>query len=89
MELSASSMQSNVEVSLVLCSCGDFHVSLVTIADLCHGDVLAPMNSCPPRILVQFDGSAHRLSRKDGGFFKWSALGFLSWTGGRVPGLTV
>ena len=66
MEISASSTQCNVEVSLVSCSCGDFHVSLVATADLCHGDVLVPMNSCPPRILVQFDRSAHRLSQKGG-----------------------
>ena len=25
-----------------------------------------PINPCPPRILVQFDGSSHRLSRKGG-----------------------
>ena len=66
MEVSAPSMQCNVEVSLVSCTCSAFHVSLCTTADLCRSDILAPANSCPPRILVLFDGSAHR-SRKIGG----------------------
>ena len=27
---------------------------------LCPGDILVPSNACEPRIMVQFDGSAHR-----------------------------
>ena len=66
MEVSAPSMQSNVQVSLITCQCGVFHVSLSTMVDLCCGDTLVPANSCSPRIVVQFDGSAHR-SRRVGG----------------------
>ena len=53
MEVSAPSMQSNVQVSLIACQCGAFHVSLVTIVDLCSGDTLVPANTCCPRIVVQ------------------------------------
>ena len=67
MEVSALSMQSNVEVSLVSCACGEFHVSLCATTALCKGDILVPLNSCPPRILVQFDGSAHRGKKIGGG----------------------
>ena len=31
MEISASSMQSNIEVSLVQCACGDFHVPVLPL----------------------------------------------------------
>ena len=47
-------------MSLTSCQCGAFHVSLISTADLCCGDTLVPANSCLPRIIVQFDGSAHR-----------------------------
>ena len=66
MEVFAPSMPSNVQVSLIACQCGAFHVSLLSTVDLCCGDTLVPANSCPPRIVVQFDGSAHR-SRQIGG----------------------
>ena len=66
MEVSAPSMQSNVQVSLVACQCGAFHVSLLTTVDLCCGDSLVPANSCSPRIVVQFDLSPHR-NRRIGG----------------------
>ena len=66
MELSVASMQSNVQVSLITCQCGAFHVSLLTTSDLCKGDTLVPGNACSPRILVQFDGSAHRNKRVGG-----------------------
>ena len=36
------------------------------MADICLGDVLVPTRSCPPRILVQCDGSAHRVSKRGG-----------------------
>ena len=66
MEVATPSMQSNVQVSLASCQCGAFHVSLMSTADLCCGDTLVPTNSCLPRIIVQFDGSAHRNQRVGG-----------------------
>ena len=42
------SMQSNVQMRLVSCQCGTFHVSLTSMTDLCCGDTLVPANSCPP-----------------------------------------
>ena len=56
MEVFAPSMPSNVQVDLLACQCGAFHVSLLTTGDLCCGDILVPANSCSPRIVVQFDG---------------------------------
>ena len=66
MEVAAPSMQSNVQVRLTSCQCGAFHVSLTSTDDLCSGDTLVPTNSCPPRVIVQFDGSAHRNQRVGG-----------------------
>ena len=66
MEVTAPSMQSNVQVRLTSCQCGAFHVSLTSTDDLCSGDTLVPTNSCPPRVIVQFDGSAHRNQRVGG-----------------------
>ena len=66
MESSPLAMQSNVSVCLLRCTCGEFHVQLFAATDICSGDVLGPSRSCPPRILVQFDGSALRLSKKGG-----------------------
>ena len=45
---------------LVACQCGAYHVSLTSLTDLCCGDTLVPANSCSLRVIVQFDGSAHR-----------------------------
>ena len=66
MEGTPPSMQSNVQVRLVACQCGAFHVSLTSLTDLCCGDTLVPANSCSPRVIVQFDGSAHRDQRIGG-----------------------
>ena len=68
MDGSPLTMQCNVKVCLLRCTCGEFHVQIVAVTDICSGDVLVmvPSRSCPPRILVQFDGSAHRLSKKGG-----------------------
>ena len=66
MEGAPPSMQSNVQVRLIACQCGAYHVSLTSMTDLCCGDTLVPANSCSPRVIVQFDGSAHR-DRRIGG----------------------
>ncbi len=84
MEVSAPSMSSNVQVSLAPCLCGAFHVSLCTTVDLCRGDTLVPANSCSPRILVQFDGSAHRSKRIGGAglpYYRLRALACSCWIG--------
>ena len=60
MEGAAIPMQSNVKMSIITCRCGNLHVLLQSTSDLCRGDILVPLDTCSPRILVQFDGSAHR-----------------------------
>ena len=66
MEGSAVPMQSNVKMSIITCRCGNLHVLLQSTVDVCRGDILVPLNTCSPRILVQFDGSAHRTRRVGG-----------------------
>ena len=53
-------MQGNVKTTIVMCQCGSLHALLHSSADLCQADILVPSNACEPRIMVQFDGSAHR-----------------------------
>ena len=60
MEGLAIPMQGNVKMTIITCQCGSLHVLLHSSADLCRGDILVPRNTCEPRIMVQFDGSAHR-----------------------------
>ena len=79
MEVSALSMQCNVEVSLVSCSCGDFHVSLITTTDLCRGDILVP---CNLMALLLAGGRSEGLVLH---FCKWRALVYPYLTGERVP----
>ena len=83
-------MQGNVKTTIVMCQCGSLHALLHASADLCPGDILVPSNACEPRIMVQFDGSAHR-TRGVGGAgaallqVECSGLALLDWEAQALP----
>ena len=83
-------MQGNVKTTIVMCQCGSLHALLHSSADLCPGDILVPSNACEPRIMVQFDGSAHR-TRGVGGAgaallqVECSGLALLDWEAQALP----
>lgn len=66
LERTGGSIESNVQMRLVNCNCGEYHVCLTTSRELLEGDVLVPDVCCDPQIIVQFDGSAHRKSQIGG-----------------------
>ena len=90
MEGLAVPMQGNVKTTIVMCQCGSLHALLHSSADLCPGDILVPSNACEPRIMVQFDGSAHR-TRGVGGAgaallqVECSGLALLDWEAQALP----
>ena len=90
MEGLAIPMQSNIKMTIITCQCGSLHVLLHSSADLCPGDILVPRNACEPRIMVQFDGSAHR-TREVGGAgaallqVECSGLALLDWGARALP----
>ena len=90
MEELAIPMQGNVKTTIITCQCGSLHVLLHSSADLCPGDILVPCNVCEPRIMVQFDGSAHR-TRGVGGAgaallqVECSGLALLDWRAQVLP----
>ena len=90
MEGLAIPMQGNVKTTIIMCQCGSLHVLLHSSADLCPGDILVPSNACEPRIMVQFDGSAHR-TRGVGGAgaallqVECSGLALLDWGAQALP----
>ena len=59
-------MESNVHLRLVRCTCGEYHMSVMASRELVRGDVLVPVTSGDPQIIVQFDGSAHRTCQVGG-----------------------
>ena len=66
LERTGTSMESNVQLRLVRCTCGEYHACLTASRELLEGDVLVPDTSGDPQIIVQFDGSAHRTSQIGG-----------------------
>ena len=90
MEGSAVPMQSNVKITIITCRCGNLHILLQSTVDVCRGDILVPLNTCAPRIMVQFDGSAHR-TRGVGGAgaallqVECSGLALLDWGAQALP----
>ena len=90
MEGSAAPMQSNVKTTIITCRCGNLHILLQSTVHVCRGDILVPLNTCAPRIMVQFDGSAHR-TRGVGGAgaallqVECSGLAILDWGAQALP----
>ena len=50
----------NVDLSLVHCRCGEYHVHVTLSANISEGELLVPSDFGSPKIFCQFDGSAHR-----------------------------
>ena len=50
----------NVQLSLVHCRCGEYHVHVTLSANISEGDLLVPSDFGSPKIFCQLDGSAHR-----------------------------
>ena len=66
LERTGTTMESNVQLRRVRCTCGDYHMSIMACRELVKGDVLVPVTSGDPQIIVQFDGSARRTSQVGG-----------------------
>ena len=56
----------NVQLSMVYCSCGEYHIHVTLLSKVGQGDLLVPADFGAPMIFCQFDGSAHR-SQEVGG----------------------
>ena len=59
-------MESNVQLRLTRCSCGEYHMCVTACRELVKDDVLVPATGGDPQIILQFDGSAHRMSQVGG-----------------------
>ena len=66
LERTGTNMESNVQLRLMRCSCGEYHMCVTACRELVKGDVLVPATGGDPQIIVQFDGSAHRTSQVGG-----------------------
>ena len=56
----------NVELSLISCSCGSYHVKVSALHTILPGEFLVPASHGEPKLFVQFDGSSHRLQKVGG-----------------------
>ena len=90
LERTGTSMESNVQLRLVRCTCGEYHTCLTASRELLEGDVLVPDTFGDPQIIVQFDGSAHRTSQIGGAGaallqFDGTGLSLLDWEARALP----
>ena len=65
LERTGTSMESNVQLRLVRCTCGEYHARLTASRELLEA-YLFPDTSGDSQIIVQFDGSAQRISQIEG-----------------------
>ena len=56
----------NVDLQLYYCQCGKYHVRVLALSPIIGSDMLVPTGFGQPKLMAQFDGSAHR-SRHIGG----------------------
>ena len=90
LERTGTNMESNVQLRLTRCSCGEYHMCVTACRELVKGDVLVPATGGDPQIIVQFDGSAHR-TRQVGGAgaallqFDGNGLALLDWDARVLP----
>ena len=56
----------NVDLQLHYCQCGKYHVRVLALSSILGSDMLVPTGFGQPKLMAQFDGSAHR-SRHIGG----------------------
>ena len=90
LERTGTSMESNVQLRLTRCTCGEYHMCLTASRELVEGDVLVPATGGDPQIIVQFDGSAHRTSQVGGAGaallqFDGTGLALLDWDARVLP----
>ena len=90
LERTGTNMESNVQLRLTRCSCGEYHMCLTACRELVKGDVLVPATGGDPQIIVQFDGSAHRTSQVGGAGaallqFDGTGLALLDWDARVLP----
>ena len=90
LERTGTCMESNVQLRLVRCTCGEYHMGLTASRELLEGDVLVPDVCGDPQIIVQFDGSAHRTSQVGGAGaallqFDGTGLALLDWEARVLP----
>ena len=90
LERTGTNMESNVQLKLTRCSCGEYHMCITACRELIKGDVLVPDKGGDPKIIVQFDGSAHRESQVGGAGaallqFDGNGLALLDWDARVLP----
>ena len=90
LERTGACIESNVQLRLVRCTCGEYHLGLTASRELLEGDVLVPDVCNHPQIIVQFDGSAHRTSQVGGAGaallqFDGTDLALLDWEARVLP----
>ena len=90
LERTGTNMESNVQLRLTRCSCGEYHMCVTACRELVKGDVLVPATGGDPQIIVQFDGSAHRTSQVGGAGaallqFDSNGLALLDWDARVIP----
>ena len=56
----------DVDFQLHYCQCGKYHVKILALSSILGSDMLVPTSFGQPKLIAQFDGSAHR-SQKIGG----------------------
>ena len=90
LERTGACIESNVQLRLVRCTCGEYHMCITASRELLEGDVLVPDTCGDPQIIVQFDGSAHRTSQVGGAGaallqFDGTGLALLDWEARVLP----
>ena len=90
LERTGTNMESNVQLRLTRCSCGEYHMCVTACRELVKGDVLVPATGGEPQIIVQSDGSAHRTSQIGGAGaallqFDSNGLALLDWDARVIP----
>eukprot|EP00434_Breviolum_minutum_P037644 symbB.v1.2.033388.t1/scaffold4123.1/size58836/8 len=90
LERTGTNIESNVQLKLTRCSCGEYHMCITACRELIKGDFLVPVTGGDPQIIVQFDGSAHRASKVGGAGaallqFDGNGLALLDWDARVLP----
>ena len=90
LERTGTNMESNVQLKLKRCSCGEYHMCITACRELIKGDVLVRVTGGDPQIIVQFDGSAHRASQVGGAGaallqYDGNGLALLDWDARVLP----
>ena len=90
LERTGTNIESNVQLKLTRCSCGEYHMCITACRELIKGDLLVPVTGGDPQIIVQFDGSAHRASKVGGAGaallqFDGNGLALLDWDARVLP----